>query len=225
MKNVEKLPGNQAEYDIRNITPNGNSPLNGKHVIFLGSSVTFGAASMEQSFVEVLAAKDGLIPLKEAVSGTTLVDDVHDGSSYLERMKKLDRSFSADLFVCQLSTNDATQQKPIGRISDEPYDTATIAGAIQEVVAYAKDTWNCPVVFYTGTRYDSDLYGEMVHLLAKIAEKMGIKVIDLWNNEEMSTVTEEEYDLYMADGIHPTKAGYLLWWSPKIEKGLLEAIR
>ena len=33
-------------------------------------------------------------------------------------MKTLDRSIKADAFVCQLSTNDATQEKPLGRIAD-----------------------------------------------------------------------------------------------------------
>jgi len=40
-------------------------------------------------------------------------------------------------------------------------------------------------------------------------------VIDLWNNEEMNSVSQEDYKLYMFDKIHPTQAGYLKWWTPK----------
>ncbi len=48
-----------------------------------------------------------------------------------------------------------------------------------------------------------------------------IGVIDLWNNEEMNAVSDEDYDLYMYDSIHPTQAGYLEWWTPVIEEELL----
>lgn len=51
----------------------------------------------------------------KAVSGTTLVDE--DKTSYVSRLKKIDED-STDLFICQLSTNDASQNKPLGTISE-----------------------------------------------------------------------------------------------------------
>ena len=53
---------------------------------------------------------------------------------------------------------------------------------------------------------------------------MGNRVIDLWNDADFNNITTDEYDLYMADPIHPTKAGYLKWWAPYIEKALFEMI-
>ncbi len=44
-----------------------------------------------------------------------------------------------------------------------------------------------------------------------------IGVIDLWNDAEMNAVSEEDYALYMNDEVHPTQAGYLLWWVPKFQ--------
>lgn len=76
-----------------------------KSIIFLGSSVTYGAASGGISFADILCEKNGYGMVKEAVSGTTLTDDGPD--SYVSRMKTINAG-SADLFVCQLSTNDAT---------------------------------------------------------------------------------------------------------------------
>ena len=35
--------------------------LGGKRIIFLGSSVTYGACAMGQSFIEALEEKDGII--------------------------------------------------------------------------------------------------------------------------------------------------------------------
>lgn len=37
----------------------------------------------------------------------------------------------------------------------------------------------------------------------------------------MSAVSGEERELYMADRIHPTQAGYPEWWTPKFESYLI----
>ena len=62
----------------------------------------------------------------------------------------------------------------------------------------------------------------MVDSLNKIKELQGIAVIDMYNDELFNNITTEERSLYMADGVHPTKAGYLLWWTPRIERDLYE---
>ena len=128
---------------LEQVKPVENSPLEGKRIIFLGSSVTYGAASKGVSFADYIGARNNCEIIKEAVSGITLVDTGQ--SSYIQRLKKMDES-AADLFVCQLSTNDATQNKPLGNVSES---------------------------------------------------------------------------MNMADGIHPTQAGYLEWFTPYIEKYLI----
>lgn len=214
MEMLRKLPGNGEQYDVSNVQADENSKLRGKTIIFLGSSVTFGAASFEQSFVEYLQAIAGIIPVKEAVSGTTLVTS--EENNYIERMHTLPKDIKADAFICQLSTNDASKDKPLGQLSrNGQYDTETITGAMEYIIAYAKQTWNCPVYFYTGTKYDSPLYASMVQRLYKIKNKWNIDIIDLWNDEEMCAVDPKDYALYMADPRHPVKAGYLKWWTPK----------
>ena len=113
------------------------------------------------------------------------------------------------------------------RIADgevQRFDTKTVAGAIEYVIAYAKQTWNCPVIFYTGTQYKSEQYAQMVDLLLQIQEKWKIGVIDLWNDPEMQAVSAEDYKLYMINGIHPSLAGYRDWWTPKFEAYLTEAL-
>lgn len=222
---LSKKPGNGSPYRPENVSRNPDSPLHGKTIIFLGSSVTKGEAALDASFVEYLERIDGVIPIKEAVSGTTLVtDDDTDGVSYIPRMEAIDPHLRADCFVCQLSTNDAAKGKRLGAVSDSfdraDFDTGSIAGAIEYIISYARDTWRCPVVFYTGTKYPSNTYGQMVSLLLAIQKKWDIGVIDLWNSSEMNRVSEKDYKLYMADGIHPTRAGYLLWWTPQFEKYL-----
>ncbi len=218
--------GNYGEYSVKN-TESTDSPLKDKTVIFLGSSVTYGYGSMGISFVEFLEKADGIVAVKEAVSGTTLVEE--KSNSYVSRMKTIDTSIKADAFVCQLSTNDATQENPLGEISNSfdlnDFDTKTVVGAIEYIIAYVKETWNCPVVFYTQAKYDSEYYGEMVDLLLKIQSKWDITVIDFWNDMEINNITDDEKKLYLVDHIHPTKAGYKIWWLPKIQKSLYNVIK
>ncbi|MCI7092226.1 MAG: SGNH/GDSL hydrolase family protein [Lachnospiraceae bacterium] len=203
-----------------------DNPLNGKHIVFLGSSVTYGAASNGVSFVDFLAEKMGCRVTKEAVSGTTLVDDAPD--SYICRMKKLNPEMKVDLFVCQLSTNDATQMKDLGeacRTYDmDDFNTLTVAGAIEYIIAYARKTWKCPVAFYTSPRYDSARYAAMVGLLQTIRRKWDIALIDLWNDSVFNDITAGQRSRYMADPIHPTREGYLEWWTPYFKRVIVPAI-
>ena len=86
------------------------SPLNGKTILFLGSSVTYGSAAEGQSFVELFETLDGVNAVKEAKSGTTLVDkasplapDLFDGcDSYIKRLKRIDTATQFDCVLCQL---------------------------------------------------------------------------------------------------------------------------
>ncbi|MBR3819263.1 MAG: SGNH/GDSL hydrolase family protein [Clostridia bacterium] len=212
--------GNYGEHSLKNTDVVSDSPINGKTIIFLGSSVTFGYGSFGVSFADFLEKTDDITAIKEAVSGTTIVDVKNN--SYISRMKTIDKNIRADAFVCQLSTNDATKEMPLGEISDSfnknDFDTQTVAGATEYIIAYAKDTWNCPVVFYTQSKYDSGYYAKMVDLLLEIRKKWNITVIDLWNNEEINSITEEQRKIYLVDHIHPTKAGYKEWWLPEFQK-------
>ena len=109
---IAKHPGNKETYGFDKITPLENSPLKGKRILVLGSSVAYGAASNQWAIAEYLGKRFGCEYTKEAVSGTTLCDK--GAKSYVSRLKKLDTSVKYDLFICQLSTNDARRklQKP-----------------------------------------------------------------------------------------------------------------
>lgn len=217
---VANMAGNEEVYAVENVQKNPDSALDGKKIIYLGSSVTEGSAACGSSFVDYLQAKDGVTPLKEAVSGTTLV--TLGDTSYIPRMKTIDKEFQADAFICQLSTNDASKGLELGMVSDsmdrEDFNTDTVVGAMEYIISYARETWDCPVIFYTGSRYDSEDYGKMVELLYEVQKKWDCGVIDLWNDEEFNNITDEQRALYiLSDGIHPTQAGYLKWWLPKFE--------
>lgn len=220
---MNDLPGNKPQYDFSQLTPIENSPLAGEHIAILGSSVAYGEASEGYAVGEYLSARFDCDLTKETVSGTTLVAGKEN--SYVSRLHNLDPEADFDLFICQLSTNDATMGKPLGEISDsrnlEDFDTSTVTGAMEYIICYAQETWDCPVVFFTGSRYDSEAYGAMVDQLLKLQEKWGIGVLDLWSSDEFNDIPDDQRAIYMNDGIHPTKAGYRDWWGPEQERQLL----
>lgn len=197
--------------------------LEGKTMIFLGSSVTYGSNAGGYSMADALRDQYHINLIKEAVSGTTLVDN--DGGSYVSRMKNnLDKNVHVDHVVVQLSTNDATQNKPLGKLSDSKdpatFNTKTVIGAIEYIIWYCEETWHCPVSFYTGTKFDNANYEKMVNALYDIQEKWGIGIIDLWNDPAMNAVPPSLYHMYMTDDIHPSKIGYTRWWLPKFVEHL-----
>lgn len=219
------MAGNGEIYDFARIERMEDSPLEGRTVLFLGSSVTNGAAALGSSIPEYFAARMGCTAIKEAVDGTTLTDSGDNSYSYVKRMvNRVDASAKIDLLVCQLSTNDASKEKPLGEITDgtmpDDFDTGTITGAMEYIICYAEQTWHCPVVFYTNARFESERYGDMVTRVHELEDKWGIGVLDLWTDEEFNAVSAEDRELYMYDSIHPCKAGYRDWWGPELERQL-----
>ena len=59
----------------------------GEKIIFLGSSVTYGASAKGVSFEDYIGKRNQAEVVKEAVSGTTLVDN--GANSYISRLKKI----------------------------------------------------------------------------------------------------------------------------------------
>ena len=177
--------------------------LKNKTILFLGSSVTYGSASNGVSFVEIIGETCGANCVKEAVSGTTLVDI--NEVSYISRLKAIAASVKPDLFVCQLSTNDAAKKLDINEIEK----------SICFILSYVKNTFGCPIVFYTGTYYENNEYMKMVELLHELKKRYDFYILDLYRDEEMLSVTETDYQRYMSDKVHPTLLGYREWWTPK----------
>ena len=191
--------------------------------IFLGSSVTCGADG--RSMCEYLAQTTNANIIKWAVSGTTL-STTFDNSYAVRLQVVIDSQDHCDHFICQLSTNDAGRGCDLGAISEsftaEDFDTTSIIGAMEYIIASVKAKWDCPVSFYTGTYFESPRYADMVAALLKLAEKWHIGVINLYNDAEMRAVDETSYKRWMRDPVHPTWEGYVEWWGPRFKEYLEE---
>ena len=220
---LSELPGNAAKYGVVN-TAAIQSPLAGKRIAFLGSSVTFGFGSLGESFVDYLAKRDGIIPIKEAVSGTTLIDQdtFSKNDSYVARLKGVGGHKRLDAFVLQLSTNDAkTGDEELGEISPNfDYDVKTITGALEYILNYVKSTWAVPTFIYTNPKYQNPFYQKMVNLLPVLQQKWHFDILDLYNAPEFD-YSPTMADLYRIDDIHPTRAGYQIKWLPFFERQLM----
>lgn len=219
----------------KELSKSGADPLSGLKLIWLGSSVTYGQAAQGYSMADYLEEMHRCLKsYKYAISGTTLVDD--KSTSYVSRMKKIPADIHPDFFIVQLSTNDAAASKPFGTLSSsknlKDFDTRTIYGAMEYIIAYVSKTWNCRVLFYTGTYYDGDTYGNdgtaygrMVKALLEVKGKWGIDIIDLYSDTSMRSIYNTDlYKKYMSDGVHPTAYGYRNWWGPKFEGSLVSFI-
>ena len=193
-----KAEGNAKKYSVAQ-TKMEPSDLINNQIAFLGSSVTYGAGALGESFVDYLSKKDNICAFKDAVSGTTLVDN--DSNSYIGRIGRLPVLEKLTTFVLQLSTNDAIKGKEdLGEIAtDDNFDAQTVTGAIEYILNYVKKNWNCPV----------------------LQSKWGFDFLNMWDDDSFN-YSEKDRELYMLDPIHPTRAGYKLSWLPVIEKELLE---
>lgn len=103
--------GNSVRYDVSRIPFKKTSPLKGKTVVFLGSSVTKGFAAHNNAFAEYIAKKDSCICIKEAVNGTTLIDNCED--SYIERMR--DNLDPERRWICLSASFPRTMQRATAR--------------------------------------------------------------------------------------------------------------
>lgn len=219
--------GNAKKYAIENVRPLAESPLNGKTLLWLGSSVTVGAMAGKASLADYIGVRNSCHTIKEAVNGSTLADT--DSISYISRLKKIDRKLRPDAVIVQLSANDAIFGSRLGSVSSSRniacFDTATSAGGMEYIISYIRSTWDCPVIFYTVTKFSNQKYQALVNILLELRQKWGIGVADLWNDTQINSISPQERKLYLADGsIHPTRAGYLLWWTPRCEQSLYSLI-
>ena len=117
---------------------------------------------------------------------------------------------------------------------------------MEYISAYAKEKWNCPVMFYINAYLSDeacedfaagdeatlkilheqyqDNYVAMIEALYEVAEKWNLGVTDLWNSDDVKNTTLRLRKFFMDDPIHPHKAGYYFWYTQPIMKTLEEVI-
>ncbi|MBP5216589.1 MAG: SGNH/GDSL hydrolase family protein [Bacilli bacterium] len=154
-------------------------------------------------------------------------------------------------FLCQISTNDCKRSNLAKRgimsaedvFDSSSFDIKTTLGAIEFIIAYVNERFHCPIYFFSGAYFGDGFqkgkrqnpdpkgseYGKLVDQVKAIAKKWNakdsveVRVIDLFHDEAFNALASAEYYAWaMNDPIHPTKAGYLQWWTPYFEARLLQ---
>lgn len=227
------LAGNRAEFAPHLRRP---SALAGVRAYVLGSSVAFGSAARGLSFADDLADTYGVIVTKEAVPGTTL-STAHP-NSYVERLERLPDA-APDVLIVQLSTNDAARPDvTLGQPHD--IEPVTASGALATIVARGRERWGAglPILVFTGSRFSPKhparrRYEDLVALARALADREGVALLDLYHatlrlpDGEAAALASFTNDvpaaqrrLFLADDIHPTRAGYRDWWTPAFVEAL-----
>ena len=236
------LDANDSAFNVSTVKQVEDHLLGAMTFLFLGSSVTYGASSQGVAMAEYLSAKTGAKCLKEAVSGTTLYVKNEGDNSYVNRLLRstaFKKEKYVDAFICQISTNDARNEAVANMgVHDGQKNTATTLGAVEFIIEYVKETWDCPIYFYSGSYFADEgkrkntnptgtNYGTLVNNVKEIVKDYQGKgydcgVIDMFYDEAFNSVVSDEfYSWSTSDPIHPKKAGYLHWWMPYFEAYLL----
>ena len=247
---VEKLLNPNDDSLNTEFVSQKTSSLKGKTIGYLGSSITVGFRSENVAFPDYIGKITGSTTVKQAITGGPLAkkEGVRDEVSYITQLEdNLSKNENLDALVVQLSTNDTTLGIEMGEVSSsqnkDDYDYSTVIGAMEYIIAYAKEKWNCPVIFYINPYLSDEViekfakennanideikeayqntYEKMIDALYKVQNKWNIGVIDMWNNDAFKNIDIDlRSNYYMADIIHPTKAGYLFWYTPYIQAQL-----
>ena len=139
----------------------------------------------------------------------------------------MDPKEDIDIFVCELPWADVNEDVEPGQVSEtedlESLDTTTTIGAMEYIAGYVRQTWNCPVMFFTSPTYENnDKYGALVQAVWQMKDKWGANRACAWF---LLNTDIDEIDEYMADSEHPTGKGYLEWLTTFVEEKLVETWR
>lgn len=212
--------GNNKQYNAETLQKNEDSVMQGDTYVFLGSDFTFGAKSGGQSFVDYLKAVDGIKAKKYGGEGFKLNGKDENTLVYAFN-KAVKKSVNPKVVFCEVPVCNAKGRQKNGKLTSGYYigdcDTTTLYGAMEYICASAELNWGCKVVFITCPSDDEKKYADVVNAANAVAEKWNTKVINFYNNDEIS-FDKKEKRLYSVDGSSPTKAGYNSVYGPKVEE-------
>ncbi len=213
------------------------SSLNGKKMLFMGDSITYGLGDSPSYLDEYglawagrIARETGAVVTNAGVSGASLSylsesvapsGKKNDGWGWIYDQFSANKSKSFDVVVMHGGVNDARYEREIGEISDST-DSAvlkanidTFAGGLQYLFENVTKTYPNADLFYIANHHlDGHSKGyadDMSAYFAKakvLCEKYGIHLINLYDNEELNETLNPLSTTYLEDTLHPNAAAY-----------------
>ncbi len=111
---------------------------------------------------------------------------------------------------------------------DDPYDIETYAGALRTGIRMLQERFPDAVILVTTPTYmmsfeseieeqgkKANMLTDYVDAAVRVSEEMGVCIL---NNYEKSGITEENWNQYLADGVHPNESGAFLLAERIIDK-------
>lgn len=219
------LDPNDDSLNPENVPVRNQKTLEGKTIYWLGDSVIYGEMSKGISVADYIAARNHAVCVKEALSGSTMkaADHKQDFVNRLINSQKFDKNAKVDAFIIQISTNDVIAKELWGAVTDssvtdkDQFDIYTSLGAVEYMIAYIHETWNCPIYFTSGAYFGStpidgyvreafwnsgDGYGELISLVQAAVEKWNamegfdVQIIDMYNDESFNNISTAEFQYY-----------------------------
>ncbi len=211
-----------------------DSVLYRKSALFCGDSIGYGHCddAKHRAWAGRIGETYGMRYDNVAVSGWALSDVRGEGGRIIHQIEAK-KGTDYDYVIIEGGVNDGmgindsvsasavTGIAPVGVISDSfdpsSFDKTTFAGALEEIIWYAKNTWKDAKVGYIITfrmpRYAG--YGKLRDMeeywqtALEICEKWDVSCLDLYHdaylNDELLAVNT---DRCSPDGVHPNAKGY-----------------
>ena len=194
------------------------SPLLGKSALYLGDSIAYGAGDALGLSWAGRIAQRGMVYENVAVSGWALTKTEISGRlqivTQLDSAKKSDYDFVIlEGGVNDVLINERESEHPIsfGEITSDgtEFDTATICGAIEDLIVKTKAKFPNAKVGYIINNYFGATEDDMtkyINAVKTACDKHGIDYVDLYNDEYVKANFNNEK--HLPDSLHPNAAGY-----------------
>ena len=201
--------------------------IKGKKISFLGDSITEGAGTTapEKRYFEIIAKKTGAICKGYGIGGTRISKNTKPSIEpicdkwFNSRVDELDKD--SDIIVVFGGTNDFGHgDAPLGNIDDTAEET--FYGALN--VLYSNLISKFPtariiVITPTHRLNENRLINEIgirnmtnlkgyADIIKEVAKKYSLPVFDFYSKLGITPEIEEQKNLYMPDGLHPSDKGH-----------------
>ncbi len=213
------------------------SSLNGKKMLFMGDSITYGLGDSPSYLDEYglawagrIARETGAVVTNAGVSGASISylsaevassGTKNDGWGWIYDQFSANKSTSFDVVVMHGGVNDARYEREIGEISDST-DSAvlkanidTYAGGLQYLFdSVTKNYPNADLFYILNHHLDGHSKGNASDMSAYfekakvLCEQYGIHLINLYDNEELNEELDPLSTTYLEDTLHPNSAAY-----------------
>ncbi len=207
-------------------TTQSTSPLNGKKMLFMGDSISFGSGDAVSPFrtgrawAGRIADLTGAITTNASVSGAKVSfqrgDDNWVYSQYVPH-----QNTKFDVIVMHGGVNDARHERPVGTLSEgteeatlKKNQTSYVGGLEWIFYNVSKTNTEAELFFIANHRLDGHSKGQAKDMSAyfnaakQACEKWGVIFIDLYNNKELNDKLETTTTKYLPDTLHLNAAGY-----------------